>query len=259
MHQLVPAVTAQVDIVTVDALDESHEVLVVVNEHIGVGAGQRAPRNPVQGAIALAQGVDLGDPGPEVTLHVLVTAGQQIDIIQHPIAAIVLHVHQARTLGLDPHVDVLGHQADEGAGVLRLQAQGHVDDAVVVGLVLGRVEIGNVAGIAEQLVRVDGEGAQRPFQVTARDGYPFLNLPGRGSVDHLVDDLDRYPGLAADGLLVPVLDVIQLLQHGHGDHDVVFIEGGDSVGVVQQDIGVQDIGFLDNGFQGGFFYAQGRA
>jgi hypothetical protein len=40
---------------------------------------------------------------------------------------------------------------------------------------------------------------------------------------------------------------------------MVLFEGRDGGGIVEQDIRVQDIGFLDDGFQGGFFYAQGGA
>jgi len=39
----------------------------------------------------------------------------------------------------------------------------------------------------------------------------------------------------------------------------MLLEGGNRRGVVQQDIGVQDIGFLDDRFKSGFFYAQGGA
>jgi hypothetical protein len=38
---------------------------------------------------------------------------------------------------------------------------------------------------------------------------------------------------------------------------MVLLEGGDGGGIVEQDVGIQNIGLLGDGFQVGFFYAQG--
>jgi hypothetical protein len=45
---------------------------------------------------------------------VLVALAEQVDVVEDAVVPVVLHVQQARSLGLDAHVDVLGHQADEG-------------------------------------------------------------------------------------------------------------------------------------------------
>ena len=74
----------------------------------------------------------------------LVALGQQVDIVQHAVAAVVLHLQQARALGLDTHIDIFGHQAHKLIRVFRLQTQGHINNAVVVGLGLGVVQVRHV-------------------------------------------------------------------------------------------------------------------
>ena len=144
--------------------------------------------------------------------------------------------------------------------MLGLQAQGDIDDPVVIGLRLGVVQVGHRGVVRHALVRVDRQGAHgAAVQTGAGHIYPLLDLLGRGVIHHLVDHLDSDAGLAADGFVVPVLDVIQFLQDGHGNHDVVLLEGGYRRGVVQQDVGVQHIGLLDDRFKSCFFYAQGGA
>ena len=57
-----------------------------------------------------------------------------------------------------------------------------------------------------------------------------------------------------------ILDLVEFLENGHGNDDTVLFESGNCCGVVQQDIGVQYISLLDDGFQiRGFFYTQGGA
>ena len=85
----------------------------------------------------------------------LISLGQQVDIIEHPVATIVFHVHQTRTLGLDAHVDIFGYQADKFLGILCLQTQGNIDNSIVVGLVLGAVQIGHVGILYQHLVGKD--------------------------------------------------------------------------------------------------------
>ena len=49
--------------------------------------------------------------------------------------AIIFDVLQPGPLGLDPHIDVFGHEAHKGSGIIRTQTERHINDAVVVGLI----------------------------------------------------------------------------------------------------------------------------
>ena len=108
----------------------------------------------MQRAIALSQRIDFADHGPKISLYMLVTPRKQVDIIENSVAPVVLNVYQARTLRLDSHVDVLGHQADKLSGVFRLEAQGHIDYAIVIGLILRTVKIRHITVANQSLVRV---------------------------------------------------------------------------------------------------------
>src|SRR5690606_14228805 len=64
--------------------------------------------------------------------------------------------------------------------------------------------------------------------------------------------VDQANGLATVGGhgLLAALELIQLLKHGHGNNDLVLFEIKDGVGVVNEDVGVEDVGFMFgvNGF-----------
>jgi len=62
----------------------------------------------------------------------------------------------------------------------------------------------------------------------------------------LVELLRHDAGVAADLVLPPLL-VVDLLDDGHGDDDLVVLEGEEGAGVVKQHVGVQDVG-LDHRF-----------
>jgi len=70
---------------------------------------------------------------------------------------------------------------------------------------------------------------------------------GRGArLAQLVEFLGDEPGVAADLVLPPLL-IVDLFDDGHGDHDLVVLEGEEGAGVVKQHVGVQDVG-LDHRF-----------
>src|ERR1700731_2112100 len=45
-------------------------------------------------------------------------------------------------------------------------------------------------------------------------------------------------------LILPALLAVDLLDHGQRDHDLVVLEGEDRVGIVQQDVRVEDVDLL---------------
>ena len=54
---------------------------------------------------------------------------------------------EPRPLGLDTHIDVFGHQTNHRLGVLCLEPERNIDDAVIVGLILGGIKKRNLSGI----------------------------------------------------------------------------------------------------------------
>ena len=136
--------------------------------------------NGVQGQRAVAYRFDLFYTGPEITLDLLIALGHVFDIVQHPVPAIVFHVGQPRALGLEPHIDIFGHQADIGCRAHRLQVHGHIDNAVIVGLMNRSIQIGRVAVVADQLVSEDRQFAALAICPRTGNLHARLNLTGRG-------------------------------------------------------------------------------
>ena len=143
------------------------------------------------------------------------------------VGQVVLDRH-ADGLGLHAQVDVLGHQGDEPAGVLRPHPQGRGQDPVVLGVVLEQVgEFGGegVVGfdldVAEPLPEGDALGPELPL------------------VGELVDVPHEGAGVEREGV-VALLELVQFLDHGDGDHEVVLLEPLDRLVVVQDDVGVED-------------------
>ena len=172
--------------------------------------------------------------------------------------SIVLNVLQARPFGFDAHVDVFGDQANKRPGIVSTQPQRHVDNAVVVGLILIGIEKRDGLILCNQLIGKNGESAQPIFiQVGARDIDPLLNFLGRRVAHDFVDQLYGNTRLATHALVAPVLDVIEFFEHGHGNHDLVLCESGNCCGVMQQDVSVQYVDFSMCRFELGDFMSLG--
>ena len=65
-------------------------------------------------------------------------------------------------------------------------------------------------------------------------------IAGHLVAEQLVDQTDRLPALGRHAVLAG-LELIELLQHGHGDGDLVFLEIQQGVGIVYQDVRVEDV------------------
>ena len=184
-------------------------------------------------AVVLPVGELLDDLGIRIHVHDLPFEVVEVFVV-HAAGLVVLRGH-ADGLRLQAQVDVLGHQGDEPAGVLRPHPQGRGQDPVVLGVVLEQVgEFGGegVVGfdldVAEPLAEGDALGPELPL------------------VGELVDVPHEGAGVEREGV-VALLELVQFLDHGDGDHEVVLLEPLDRLVVVQDDVGVEDK-YLGHGF-----------
>ncbi len=156
-------------------------------------------------------GLPLGEVGEVLDLDRLVVLGRQVE--------------GAR---LEAEVDVLADQDHPLVGRGAGEAQGGVQDAVV-----------GLAG-AEDLAGVDpavlvGEDAELAVRRTVeRD--PLVEHVVVGQLVELADELARLE--VQDR--VPLLELVELLEHRDRDRDVVLLEILESVEVVEDDRGVED-------------------
>src|SRR5690606_7783405 len=125
---------------------------------------------------------------PEGALDLVVTPGEQVDVIQQLVGVVILGIDTAGAC-LQAHVDVLGHQYDAVFGVAVLELAELVDDLVVVEVVGQAVRGGRGA------VHEDGKGAVGAG-LAALDGDPGFHQVGRCIGEGMVYQSDR---LAAVG------------------------------------------------------------
>ena len=162
------------------------------------------------------------------------------------LARLVVLSGKVQGLGLEPQVDVLGHQDDLGLGLFGLEAQGSVQDLVVVGVLCKHTR-----RMAFRAVRVHDD-AQLPFHAVFH-GNPIL----QGMLlTQPVQNADALARLEVLGL-VAHFESVQFLQHGDGDGHLVVLEVGQRAVVKQKHAGVEDKNFgrdvlRDFGRLGGF-------
>jgi hypothetical protein len=187
-----------------EALEAEHLVLVEIVDHGAVGA-------------------DLDPAGVEavgVDLLVLEVLGDD-----------------AEGVALDAGGDVLGDE--DGAVPVAHQVEGDGDD-LVVGLVVAE-EVGPVvAG------DIDADGAGAPVGADGPPGHgahggvaPADALGERADEAEAVEVADDLAGGSPDVVVAP-LHVVQFLDHGERDDDIVVLEDEQGVRVVQEHIGVED-------------------
>ena len=129
--------------------------------------------------ILLANGVHLLDAGPEVPGETLIACRQQIDVIEHAVVTIILDVFEPRALGLDAHIDVFRDQTDKRARVIGTEAERHIDNAIVIGVVLVGVEERHFGIVSNQLIRKDGQGTKPVLiEIGSRNLDAFLDFLG---------------------------------------------------------------------------------
>ena len=86
---------------------------------------------------------------------------------------------EPRALGLDAHIDVFRHQTDNRARVIGTEAQRHIDNAIVIGVVLVGVEERHFGIVSNQLIRKDGQGTKPVLiEIGSRNLDAFLDFLG---------------------------------------------------------------------------------
>ena len=137
-------------------------------------------------------------------------------------------------VGLDPHIDVLGHEPHVAA---LLQRQGHGQDLVVD---LGRIQARQVA-----VGRLDHDLENTPVfhDHAGGDG---------AAAAQAVDEAGDGAGVFAF-FVVELLELVQFLQGRDGNDHAVVPERGHGLGIVQQHVGVEEKGLdvlADDGVHG---------
>ena len=149
---------------------------------------------------------------------------------------------QPRAFRFDAHIDVFRHETHKCGGEISTQAQGHVDDTVVVGLIFVGIKEGYLSVIGNQLIGKDGQRTQPMLiKIGTWDFHSALYLARRRTAHHFVYELNRYPRFAAHAFVTSILDVIEFFEDSHGDHHVMLGEGCHRSGVMQQYVGIQDV------------------
>ncbi|MNF74684.1 hypothetical protein D3C84_567230 [compost metagenome] len=225
--------------IALDALDPADEALFVDDELVDVHRRQVVDQlHPVPGAAVILTGLDLAHPIPEGTAHAVITLGQQRHIVDQLVGVVVLRIDPAGAR-LQAHVDVLGHQHHGHVRAPCFQLDQLIDDLVVVEVLR---QPGDGRGTFSHENR---EKTTRPA-LLALDRDTMLHFLGRGATEDLIDQANGLPALGSDALLAG-FQLVQLLQNGHRDGDVVFLEIQQRVGIVDQHIGVEGV----EGWSGG--------
>lgn len=220
-------------LVVLDLLDPADESLLVDDELIDVHRRQVVDQlHLMPGATMVLAGIDLAHAVPERARHGVVAIGQQRDVVDQLVGAVILRRNPAGS-GLEAHVDVFGHQHHGAILVARMQVDQLVDDDVVV-QVFGQYQVGFGA-----LAHQDREQALGAA-FAALDRYAQLDVFGRGIPQGLVDQANRLPAFGRDAV-VAALELVQLLEHGHRDGNVVFFEIQQGVWIVDQYVGIEYI------------------
>ncbi|MNN06958.1 hypothetical protein D3C81_1197670 [compost metagenome] len=219
--------------VLLDALDPADEALLVDDELVDVHRRQVVGElHAVPGAAVVLAGLHGADAVPERAAQRVVAARQQVDVVDQLVGVVVLRRHPAGAR-LQAHVDVLGHQHHTLGVVATLQLHQLVDDAVVVEV------FGQPGDRLGTLAHQDRQTTAGPA-LASLDRNPLLHFLRRGFAQHLVDQANRLAAFGGYGVLSG-LELVQFLQHGHRDGDVVLLEVQQCVGVVDQNIGIEDI------------------
>ena len=232
MQQRLLMQVEQQQLIGLDALDPADEALFVDDELVDVYRGQIVGQlHAMPGAPMALVGLDLAHTIPERAADAVIAGGKLADVIDQLIGMVILCRYATGTR-LQAHVDVLGDQYHRHAGALSAQLDHLVDDLVVVQIFRQRVGLATLA-------HEDRKTAGRPA-LAALDRYAELDLFRRCITEQLVDQTNRLTTLGRDAVLAG-LELIELLQHGHREGDLMFLEVQQSIGIVDQYIRVEDV------------------
>lgn len=147
------------------------------------------------------------------------------------LAGFVVLSRQVQCFGLDPEVDVLGHQYDLHVGLVVLQLQCRTQDLVVIGL------------FVEYAGGIDAAGVALCTQHNAQQSFGFI-LQGNPVLQsevfaQPVNDADAFSGLEILGVIAH-LEGVELFQHGDGNGNAVVFEIPNGIVVVEEHRSVDD-------------------
>ena len=162
----------------------------------------------------------------------MVTLRQQGHVVDQLVGVVILGI-DATGARFEAHVDVFGDQHHVETGATGLQLDQLVDNLVVVEVFR---QPGDRGGALAHQNRQIPTG---PALVTLNGNavFHFLRV---GAAENFVDKTD---GLAALGghALFAGFKLVQFLQYGHGNRNVVLLKIQQRVGVVDQHIGVEGV------------------
>ncbi len=168
-------------------------------------------------------GFHLAHTIPERTGDAVIARRKLSDVVDQLVGMVILRRH-ATGPRLQAHVDVLRDEYHRHPGALFAQLDHLIDDLVVVQVLWQR------AGFTA-LAHQNRKAAARPA-FAALDRHTQLDFLGRGIAQQPVDQTNRLAALGGHAVLTG-LELIELLQHGHGYRDLVLLE-------IQQGIGIVD-------------------
>ena len=147
-------------------------------------------------------------------------------LVVHAAAEVILGVHPG-SLGLEPKIDVFGNQGYFLARMRVSHPHGGGKDAVVLDVV------------AEEVLELRGEGVIG-LQLDITQFFSKRNAARTKGllVRELVDFPHEGPRIETEGV-VTLLEFVQFLNDGNGDHNVVVLKLPHALVVVQDDVGVQ--------------------
>ncbi len=239
LHQRFRLVVAQRDHAALDTENAADEAVLIEYVLVGIHflaediAHHQAVGQPVQGFRAHLLGVHLGDLIPERTGHFEVAARELLDVRHQLVVVVVLRIDAAGAR-LEAHVDVLCHQHVAGVRVGHLHGHHVIDDAVVVEVVGQR----GAAGAAAR-----HQHGERALGVVApADGDARFHFRRRRLAQHPVD-LANGGAAIRGGVRLAGFQAVQFLQYGHRNRHPVLFEIKQRVGIVDQNIGIKNVGF----------------
>ena len=204
----------------------------LIDELVDQEAGHQRPVHAVEGAPGLLPRFHLlAVRVPEVGRQLAHAGVEQVGVLQHLVVEVVLGRQRQRTR-LDAHVDVLGHQDHLAARVGFLQMADHGED-LVVGLAAGQRR----GQLAVDRLGLQEQAAGRLLVALRRQRDAIVDV-GLAVVEQTIEEAADLTRVARD-LRHALLVVVQLLERGHGQEDVVLLEAEQTGRVVHQHVGVQ--------------------
>ncbi|MNU87554.1 hypothetical protein D3C71_773380 [compost metagenome] len=207
-------------------------VLVFAGDDFVTGAALVAPAAQVVGVLL-----------PEVLRQLGGAGVEQAEIVQRAVVLVVFR-DDAGDGRLDPQVDVLGDEHHWNFRRFFLQRQDRAEDGVVrddLAKALARVEMAGLETQQAHALLAAQLQALRPLQRNA-----LGQVVQARSLHQLVEeaaDLARIAARFGRALLA----VVQLLDHLHGQVDIVLLEFEQRGGIVHQHVGIQHVDALASG------------